>query len=88
VPPTPVGRPMMRRSRMMASCSTCWEVRDRCGYKTRLMRWDGSGGATTAASFENGVELADTSAYVEPDGDEIVHLTASCAEPPEPTSTG
>jgi hypothetical protein len=48
---------------------------DRCGYKTRLMRWDGSGAATTVASFENGVELAHTSAHVEPDGDEIVHFT-------------
>src|SRR5688500_5745759 len=60
VPPTPVERPMTRRSRMMASCFTCWEVRHRCGYKTRLMRWDGSGAATTVASFENGVELAHT----------------------------
>jgi hypothetical protein len=39
------------------------------------MRWDGSGAATTVASFENGVELAHTSAHVEPDGDEIVHFT-------------
>lgn len=46
-----------------------------CGYKTRLMRWDGNGAATTVVRFDNGIELGPTSAHVELDNDEIVHFT-------------
>jgi len=46
-----------------------------CGYKTRLMRWDASGAASTVSRFDNAIELGPTSAHVEPDGDEVVHFT-------------
>lgn len=46
-----------------------------CGYKTKLMRWDGGGAATTVVRFDNGIELGPSSAHVEPDSDEIVHFT-------------
>ena len=46
-----------------------------CGRNTRLMRWDGSGAATTVVRFGDGIELGPTSAHVEPDSDEIVHFT-------------